>query len=95
MKPFFKLLELLQQGTKLRQTNLMRIFTITLQSKRTTKRGIKILWDILSWGTGIPSAEDHRQVLEQLNLLRLDSTEMKSIVASGTATNRALLRSFH
>ena len=65
------------------------------QQKAVSQQGIEIWGDILSWGTDVPSARDHRRVLETLKLLRLNNTEMRSTVLSGTQTNRALLRSLH
>ena len=65
------------------------------QQKAVSQQGIEILGDILSWGTDVPNARDHRRVLETLKLLRLNNTEMRSTVLSGTQTNRALLRSLH
>ena len=96
LKPFFKQLDYLAQQTEIRINAINGVFVINQQeNKISRKRGLEILGDILSWGTGVPSARDHRQVLENLKLLRLDNNEMKSMLASSTNTNKAILRSLH
>ena len=44
------------------------------------KRALEILGSFLSTMTGVPSAGDHRHVLEQIRLIRLDSEEMGNML---------------
>ena len=65
---------------------------IDLESKN--KRAIKILGSFLSTMTGVPSARDHRRVLEQIRLLKLDSGELKSLMQRQNAVNSDILQTF-
>ena len=54
-----------------------------------------ILGSFLSTMTGVPSARDHRRVLEQIRLLKLDIGELKSIMQRQNAVNSDILQTFH
>ena len=66
---------------------------IDLESKN--KRAIEILGSFLSTMTGVPSARDHRRVLEQIRLSKLDSGELKSLMQRWNAVNSDILQTFH
>ena len=57
------------------------------------RRGIEILGELISSVTGVPSARDHRAVLESMRLLRLDASEIKSLLKTNANSNQALLKS--
>ena len=59
------------------------------------KRALEILGDLISSVTGVPSARDHRKLLEQLNLLKLDKDELEIVLRKSTETNKAILSSLH
>ena len=65
---------------------------IDLESKN--KRAIEILGSFLSTMTGVPSARDHRRVLEQIRLLKLESGELKSLMQRQNAVNSDILQTF-
>ena len=89
LKPFFKQLDYLAKQREIRISAIAGIFVINQQENlNSRKRGLEILGDILSWGTGVPSARDHRQVLENLKLLRLDNNEMKSMLLQAQTQTR-------
>ena len=95
LKAFFKQLDFMTKETELRITKFDSLFNLNKQQIRTKKRGIEILGEFLSTVTGIPSARDHRQILEQLRLLKLDASEIQSLIKTDTDTNRAILNSLH
>ena len=60
-----------------------------------SKRAVEFLGDVLSWITGVPSAEDHRLVLEQNKLLKLDDVNLRQNLEKQTSINEQLLKSIH
>ena len=60
-----------------------------------SKRAIEILGSFLSTMTGVPSARDHRKVLEQIRLLKLDSDEIRSLMMRQNVANGDILKTFH
>ena len=79
--------------TKLRIDSLKSLFNLNKQEKEIKRRGIEILGDLISSVTGVPSAQDHRAVLESMRLLRLDASEIKSLLKTNANANQALLKS--
>ena len=59
------------------------------------KRALEILGSFLSTMTGIPSARDHRHILEQIRLLKLDSEEMGDMLKRQNGVNQDILSTFH
>ena len=80
LKAFFKQLDFITKETDLRITKFNSLLSLNKQQIRTQKWGIEILGEFLSTVTGIPSARDHRQLLEQLRLLKLDASEIQSLI---------------
>ena len=59
------------------------------------KRALEILGSFLSTMTGVPSARDHRKVLEQIKLLKLDSCELTNLMKKQNGQNEAILENMH
>ena len=59
------------------------------------KRALEILGSFLSTMTGVPLACDHRHVLEQIRLLKLDSEEMGDMLKRQNGVNQDILSTFH
>lgn len=59
------------------------------------KRALEILGSFLSTMTGVPSARDHRKVLEQVRALKLDSGEIRGLLKQQNIENRDILETFH
>ena len=95
LKAFFKILDFLRKETEIRVDSLNSLFDMNNQQKEKSKRGLEILGELMSTAIGVPSARDHRAVLEKLRLLRLDMDEIKSMLDTGINANNALLRSLH
>lgn len=55
------------------------------------KRALEILGDFLSGITGVPSAHDHRKVLEQLKMLELDSRSLTSLMRESNAQTKNVI----
>ena len=45
--------------------------------------------------TGVPSARDHRKVLEQIRMMKLDSSEVKALFKRQNVENADILQTFH
>ena len=59
------------------------------------KRAIEILGNFLSSMTGVPSARDHRRVLEQIRLIKLDNGEIRNLLKKQNVENGDILQTFH
>ena len=59
------------------------------------KWAIEILGNILNTITGVPSAGEHRAVLEKIRLLRLDNENVNNMLQRQNAQNAGTLRTFH
>ena len=59
------------------------------------KRAIEILGSILNTIIGVPSAGEHRAVLEKIRLLRLDNKNVNNMLQKQNAQNAGILRTFH
>ena len=59
------------------------------------KRALEILGSFLSTMPGVPSAFDHRYILEQIRLLKLDSEEMGDMLKRQNGVNQDKLSTFH
>lgn len=59
------------------------------------KRALEILGSFLSKITGVPSARDHRLVLEKVRLLKLDNEEMGMMLKRQNEENKDILATFH
>ena len=55
-------------------------------------RAFEFLGDMLSGITGVPSARDHRALLERVQMLRLDNEGIKNLMTSRNAQHRLLLK---
>ena len=55
-------------------------------------RAFEFLGDMLSGITGVPSARDHRALLERVQMLRLDNEGIKNLMSSRNAQHRLLLK---
>ena len=58
-------------------------------------RALEILGSFLSTMTGVPSARDHRKVLEQIKLLKLDSSEFTNLMKKNNGQNKVILENMH
>ena len=58
------------------------------------RRAIEILGSILNTITGVPSAGEHRAVLEKIRLLRLDNENVNNMLQRQNAQNAGILRHF-
>lgn len=72
-----------------------QFFKDNAEPENNIKRAIEILGSFLSTMTGVPSARDHRRVLEQVRALKLDSSEIRSLMKSQNAMNHDILKTFH
>ena len=59
------------------------------------KRAIEILGRLLSKITGVPSANEHREVLEKVRLLRLDNENINGKIKRQNAENSKIFKTFH
>ena len=75
-------------------TSLSTQLDRTLQvkdSKKREERAIEFIGSALNWISGVPTAEDHRKVLEQINQLRLDEvTSVNELKSQNMLTHQAL-----
>ena len=84
------------QEIGIRDNLFHKIFEINNEfSRQKDKRALEILGDLISSVTGVPSARDHRKLLEQLQLLKLDKDELEIVLKKSTETNKAILSSLH
>ena len=93
LKTFFRQLDFMDGETTLRIDSLKSLFKLNKQEMEIKRRGIEILGELISSVTGVPSAQDHRAVLESMRLLRLDASEIKSFLKTNANSNQALLKS--
>ena len=96
-KQIMKLLEHLNLEIGLRENTFNKLFErsdSTVESDM-TKRAIEFIGDILSSISGVPSARDHRRMLEKMQLLKLDASELQIFMKKTTDTNKAILSSMH
>ena len=93
-RQYIKLLDYLAREARIRNIEFEKIFATVTAGKR-DQRAIEFIGDIWSTISGVPSARDHRNVLEKLRLLRIDAAEHASIMAQSTKTNQAILASLH
>jgi hypothetical protein len=71
------------------QTRMNEIFEKGRMNRE--KRAIEFLGSALNWISGVPTAEDHRKVLEQVNRIRLDEvTAVDELKKQNTITQQAL-----
>ena len=89
-----KLLDYLAREANIRKEEFDNIFATVTTGKR-SQRALEFIGDIWSTISGVPSARDHRNVLEKLRLLRIDTAEQAAIMAQSTKTSQAILASLH
>ena len=77
-RQLLKLLEHSLQEIGIRDNLFHKIFEVNNEfSRQKDKRALEILGDLISSVTGVPSARDHRKLLEQLQLLKLNKDELE------------------
>ena len=59
------------------------------------KRAIEILGSFLSSLTGVPSARDHRQIVEQIKMVRIESKGIENLLKDQNEENSKILQTFH
>ena len=59
------------------------------------KRALEILGSFLSTMTGVPSAHDHRKVLEQIMAIKFENSGLETLMSNLNSQNRELLSRFH
>ena len=59
------------------------------------KRALEILGSFLSTMTGVPSARDHRKVLEQIKAIKFENRGLETLMSNLNNQNRELLSRFH
>ena len=59
------------------------------------KRAIEILGSFLSTLTGVPSARDHRRILEQVKMIRLESKGIENLMKDQNIENSKILKAMH
>ena len=90
---FDSILDTLDQQTTETSIRLESLFVREQEKKY--KRAIEILGRLLSKITGVPSANEHRQVLEKVRLLRLDNENINGIIKKQNAENSEIIKTFH
>ena len=98
IKQLLKLLDHLNLEVELRSDAFDKLFdqnNLDTYKVGPNKRAIEILGDFLSSITGVPSSRDHRRVLEQLRLIKMDEDERRIFLKKATETNKAILESLH
>ena len=98
IKQLLKLLDHLNLEVQLRSKAFDKLFeqsNLDNYIVGSKKRAIEILGDFLSSITGVPSSRDHRRVLEQLRLIKMDEDERRIFLKKATETNKAILESLH
>ena len=59
------------------------------------KRALEILGSFLSTVTGVPSARDHRLLMEKVKMLRLESKGIEQLIEEQNSDNHHILETFH
>ena len=59
------------------------------------KRALEILGSFLSTVTGVPSARDHRLLMEKVKILRLKSKGIEQLIKEQNSENHHILETFH
>ena len=59
------------------------------------KRAFEFLGDLMLSLTGVPSANLHREVLDKLDLLKLDNEEARAIMARSAKLTKEILHKLH
>lgn len=77
------------------QGDYLQFFEDNAEPESNQKRALELLGSFLSTMTGVPSARDHRKVLEQIRLLKLDSSEIQTLFKKQNAENQDILQTFH
>jgi hypothetical protein len=62
---------------------------------RVEKRALEFLGDFLSTVTGVPSARDHRMLLEQVKAVRSENKGIETLMGQQNAENAKILRRLH
>ena len=64
-------------------------------SDKKQKRAFELLGSFLSTVTGVPSARDHRKILEQVKSIRLENVGLEKLMTQQSKTNRMILETMH
>jgi hypothetical protein len=76
--------------------NLFEVFTERQSNDEERKsRALEFLGDVFSKITGVPSATDHRLIIEKLKLLKLDNDGIQSMMAKTTREQKEILSALH
>ena len=96
-KQILKLLEHLNLEIGLRENTFNKLFerSDSTRGPDMAKRAIEFIGDMISSISGVPSARDHRRMLEKMKLLKLDADELQIFMRKTTDTNKAILSSMH
>ena len=82
--------KLLELGEKLAE-----IRTAKGEQANLDKRAIEILGSFFSTVTGVPSARDHRKVIEQLNVLRDETKGIEMLLDRAQSQDRDIISKLH
>lgn len=86
--------EQLVKQVRLRYTELLETHDDDKNGKK-QKRALEILGEFLNTITGVPSAHDHRMVLEKLNAIKSRSEGLENLLETNTALNRQMIQTLH
>ena len=67
----------------------------TRSTKGKSKRAFEILGSFLSTVTGVPSARDHRKILEQVRSIRLENKGLERLMAQNAHNSKDILDKMH
>ena len=59
------------------------------------KRAFEILGELISTISGVPSAQDHRALLEKVKMLKLDADGVKQLMRDQARNNEQILQTIH
>jgi hypothetical protein len=78
------------------ELNLEEVFnSLSADNMTKGKRAIEFLGDLLSGMTGVPSASDHRKIIEELKLLKIDSEGIKDLMTRTNREQKQILSALH
>lgn len=75
------------------QQELADIDDLFINHDTREKRSLEILGDFLSACTGVPSARDHRKLMEQIRMLELDSRSLANLMGESNSRQQKVIES--
>ena len=78
--------------TEMATHELNALDNLFAEGKIRQKRALEILGDFLSACTGVPSAQDHRKVLEQIKMLELDSRSLMNLMEDNNVHQQKIIQ---